>query len=283
MEKTNIILAGLPGDMPTRVKNVIDEIYNFELTTLTHLEDRKPHYIALTGLKLKDKDIDKEYQDKYRKETNTDLIKPENHEGILATLKEEYKDSLFGINFATKEGYDVNFKFVKYGIPFISGVTGASKEQENELEKVVKESGICAVIDKNMSPALVVFGAMLKYASQTFPRALEGYSGYGIDSHQSTKKDEISGTLVKWAEPIKELGINFIPTKGDRTADYGHGDHFIRIASPDGTVKLTFQTEVLGRDTYAQGTVEKAMPFLTKKMDQGEKGQVYTMIDVLKG
>ena len=164
-------------------------------------------------------------------------------------------------------------------IPFISGVTGASKKNEEFLVEEVKKSDTWAIIDKNMSPALVIVGEMLRYAAETFPGALEGFSGYGIDSHQSTKLDPISGTLVGWGGLIKKLGVNFKPSEGDRTAEYGHGDHFIRLASEDGKVKLTIQTEVLGRETYAQATVKQVLPFLVK----GEKGNVYTTSDVLKG
>jgi len=277
MKEANIILVGLPGDMPTRIGNIVNETKNVNLAKYDQDDT------ALTGEEIKGKKIDDKFIADYYNSKGIHLIPPEDHEKTLVELKKGYKDSLLGINFATVEGHGVNSLFVKYEIPFIYGGTGVDPEEESKLEKAVKESNICAVIDKNMSTPLVVFGAMLKYAGETFPGALKGFSGYGVDSHQDTKKDPISGTFVKWGDAIKKLGVNFVPTKGDRTATYGHGDHFIRIASPDGKVKLTFQTEVLERDTYAQGTVEKALPFLVNAMEKGEKGKVYSMANTLRG
>ena len=188
---------------------------------------------------------------------------------ILTRKRHIYGDNLFGINFATAEGYDVNFMFAEQGIPFISGITGVSKEEESGLVKCVEASEINAVIDKNMNPALVLMGAMLRYASVQFPNALEGFSGYGIDSHQMGKKDEISGTMVKWADYFK----------ADRTAKFGHGYHDIKLMGPDGTTELNFGTKVLGRDSYADFTIKRALPFLVGK--DKDKGLVYSMEDVL--
>ena len=126
---------------------------------------------------------------------------------------------------------------------------------------------------------LLIQGEMLEHAGQTFPGVLEGYSGYGVDSHQSTKKDPISGTLLKWGDSLKKLGVNFKPLRGDRTSKYGHGDHFVRYVSEDGKIKMTIQTEVLGRDPYAQCTVRQLLPFLVNK---GSKGNVYTTSDALR-
>ncbi len=272
--KKQVLLAGLPGDMATMIKDEIEASSDFEL-----VNGGGNTKVALTGEYLKKYPISAKFLIDYTNEKNIVLYQPEDHEEIIGRLKEDHKDNLYAINFATAEGYETNFLFTKFKIPFISGVTGAPKKMESDLVTTVKESGTWAVIDKNMSPSLVIVGEMLRYAAETFPGALEGFSGYGIDSHQLTKKDDISGTLVKWGGLIKKLGVNFKPAKGDRTAKYGHGDHFIRIASEDGNVKVTIQTEVLGRETYAQGTIRQALPFLVK----GKKGNVYTTSDALRG
>ena len=63
--------------------------------------------------------------------------------------------------------------------------------------------------------------------------------------------------------------------------------------SPDGTVffravtgfsdgPLQITHDVDGRAIYAQGTLD-AIRYLQKKIEAGEKGKVYSMIDVLKG
>jgi 4-hydroxy-tetrahydrodipicolinate reductase len=44
----------------------------------------------------------------------------------------------------------------------------------------------------------------------------------------------------------------------------------------------TINVMVNGRDVYALGTLD-AIWFLKKKVDEGKRGMVYTMIDVLRG
>ena len=110
-----------------------------------------------------------------------------------------------------------------------------------------------------------------------------------------SKKKDPSGTGLKWKTYFEELGVSMDEMKSVRDADTqkeigvpdefisGHGYHWIDAMSEDGNVKLEFSTKVNGRDTYAYGTVHKAIPFLMEKIGEGSKGQVFSMIDVLKG
>ncbi|MFZ5955184.1 MAG: hypothetical protein ACOYT4_02060 [Nanoarchaeota archaeon] len=286
-----IILSGLPGDMATKIKDRIIDLPNFDLVQrffqgLVPHDGTHPEYekrFALTGNQIKGKSIDSRFIENYENQHDIKLVSPVDHQSIISLASTNYSGKIIGINFATAEGYNVNHLFAYYNIPFISGVTGVNKEQENDLEMRIKDSNICAVIDKNMSVPLVLISEMLKHISGEFSNSLTGFSGYGIDSHQKTKKDNVSGTLTKWSEYLDALGISFYCADGDRTAEYGHGDHFIRIASPEGDVKITLQTEVLGRTTYIDGVINHALPFLLNKMISGKKGQIYSMGDVLRG
>jgi len=276
-----IILAGLPGDMGTLIKDIVESTKGLKLAKLVDNQYTVFFPAALTGTKIKDKVIDEEFIHSYLKNERIRLIPPKDHEKVLEKMKEDYKEDLYGINFATAEGYSVNHLFAERDIPFISGVTGASPEKESELVKAVQSSDTCAIIDKNMSAPLIIFGSMLKYAAEKFPGALKGYTGYGIDEHQETKKDPISGTLVKWQKAFEKLGVKFYSANGSRQGGYGHADHFIRVSSPKGDVKLNFMTEVLGRDTYAQGTIESGLSFLATAINMKKKGKVYSMEDAL--
>lgn len=62
----------------------------------------------------------------------------------------------------------------------------------------------------------------------------------------------------------------------------GHGWHTYALRSEDGTVFFQFTHNVNGRDIYARGTVD-AIRYLAKKVDEGAKGRVFSMIDVLRG
>ncbi len=261
------VIAGLPGDMASRIHESIK---------------KRVIPSALTGKEIKGKEITDEFIEDYKEKTGITLCRPDKHELTLKDCIKYCGVSLYGINFATASGYEVNSLFVKHEIPFISGVTGATKEQESQLVKEVQKSKTCAIIDKNMSVPLVIFGAMLNYAAENFSGALKGYTGWGIDSHQSSKKDKISGSLVKWEDFFEQLGVEFYSAEGDRTSPLGHGDHTMEIASPDRTVTLGLSTRVLGRQTYVQGVVEKALPFLISSIEKGEQGKVYDMESVLK-
>jgi 4-hydroxy-tetrahydrodipicolinate reductase len=47
-------------------------------------------------------------------------------------------------------------------------------------------------------------------------------------------------------------------------------------------VRFEFTHTINGREIYALGTLD-ALIYLQKKLDEGEHGKLYTMIDVLKG
>jgi 4-hydroxy-tetrahydrodipicolinate reductase len=59
----------------------------------------------------------------------------------------------------------------------------------------------------------------------------------------------------------------------------GHGYHTYTLLSPDGSVKLQFTHNVLGRNVYAVGAL-RAIRFLAVRKET--KGKVFSMIDVLQ-
>ena len=62
----------------------------------------------------------------------------------------------------------------------------------------------------------------------------------------------------------------------------GHGWHTYTLVSEDRTVRFGFTHNVNGRTVYAHGTLD-ALLFLSAKVKSGVKGEMFTMIDVLKG
>ncbi len=62
----------------------------------------------------------------------------------------------------------------------------------------------------------------------------------------------------------------------------GHGWHTYTLSSRDGTVVFSFTHRVNGREIYAWGTLDAAR-FLAEKINAGETGRMYSMIDVLQG
>jgi 4-hydroxy-tetrahydrodipicolinate reductase len=147
-----------------------------------------------------------------------------------------------------------------------------------------------------MAKQIVGFQAMMEYAANTFPDLFKGYSLKIKESHQKGKADT-SGTAKAMVRYFTSLGLAFAENDiiKERDPDIqktvwgiperyleGHGWHTYSLHSADKTVRFEFTHNVNGRDIYAQGTLD-ALVYLGKKVAEGAQGQVFSMIDVLKG
>lgn len=125
----------------------------------------------------------------------------------------------------------------------------------------------------------------------------------GIDILASTIKDFLEKDISKVfsdykfydAEPkqAKEIisNLNYIGEKIGKAGLSNFREEIYRV-SEDGTASFSLHHipeklmvithNVNGRDIYASGTID-AIKYLDKKVKEGSKGRVYSMIDVLKG
>ena len=260
MVKKKVLISGLPGNMAANVaKLIMEQSDRYELLD-----------IAFTGADVQEKSVSILGRD-------IRLIKPEERTNYLDALK-----GAVAIDYSTPSAYVDNCMFfIRHNIPFVIGTTGVTREEIERIVLEIKQSNISAVIDQNMSIELVLISSALEYLSETFPNALASHSGYGFESHQSGKKDRVSGTLRKWGAFIERLGVNFYMAEGDRTSTYGHAYHDLIILNERGNVRLGIKTEVEGRDTYCRGTLV-ALDYLISMMEKVTR-RVYSMTDVLKG
>ncbi|OGY25108.1 MAG: hypothetical protein A2Y57_00565 [Candidatus Woykebacteria bacterium RBG_13_40_7b] len=95
-------------------------------------------------------------------------------------------------------------------------------------------------------------------------------------------KADVSGTALAWQEQFRTLGAKPDGITSVRERPEAHGHHQFILESSDGTVTIELDTKVEGRLVYALGTLV-AIRFLHRKMQEGSKGEVFTMVDVLKG
>jgi len=260
MKRKKILISGLPGNMATNVaKLIMGQSDKYELLDIAFTgEDVQDKSVSILGREIR-------------------LIRPGERKDYLDDIK-----GVFAIDYSTPSSYVDNCMFfIRHNIPFVIGTTGVTREEIQQIGSEIKKSDISAVIDQNMSVELVLISSALEYLSETFPNVLAGHSGYGFESHQSGKKDKISGTLRKWGAFIEKLGVNFHMAEGDRTSTYGHAYHDLNIINDNGNVRLGIKSEVEGRDTYCRGTLV-ALDYLVNIMEKGA-GRVYSMTDVLKG
>lgn len=197
------------------------------------------------------------------------------------------------VDFTVPDAVNANAEiYCQHNLPFVMGTTGGDRER---LIETVKNSNISAVIAPNMAKQIVGFQAMMEYAAKQFPGLFAGYSLKIKESHQEGKKDT-SGTAKAMVSYFNELGISFdleeiVKIRHPKVQQFelrvpeefldGHGWHTYTLFSPDQTVKFEFTHNVNGRDVYALGTLD-AIRFLHRKIQEGSKGEVFSMINVLK-
>jgi 4-hydroxy-tetrahydrodipicolinate reductase len=221
------------------------------------------------------------------------LIQPQDRDQAVSAIKEK-EGSFLNVDFSLPPAVNSNAEFYcKHEIPFVMGTTGGDRQL---LEDTVTASSISAVIAPNMAKQIVGFQAMMEYAAKTFPDLFKGYSLEIKESHQKGKADT-SGTAKAMVRYFNSLGLSFSEENITKERDpetqknvlgipeeylSGHGWHTYSLDSNDKTVHFEFTHNVNGRDVYAMGTLD-ALIYLAKKIKQGSKGKVFTMIDVLKG
>lgn len=174
----------------------------------------------------------------------------------------------------------------KHSVQVVVGTTGFTKEQLEEIENVVKESGITAVLSPNMSIGMNVFFELVRKAVRLLGKE---YSAEVIEIHHREKRDAPSGTALRIAEILsKEMGgLEII---AGRTAEerrkgiYIHslrigdvvGEHTVIFAGSGERLEITHRAH--GRETFAAGVL-RAVRFVHENR---KMGKVCDMRDVLE-
>ncbi|MBW2604716.1 MAG: dihydrodipicolinate reductase [Deltaproteobacteria bacterium] len=275
MNRIKLMVNGLPGNMAANVVKHALEDNRFELITQ-----------SLTGPEITDTEsiIDS---------VSFDLIQPQDRDQSVLAIKD--KEGLFlSVDYTHPSAVNSNAEFYcRHGLPFVMGTTGGDRQG---IEETVRTYSTPAVIAPNMAKQIVGFQAMMEYAANTFPDLFKGYSIEIKESHQKGKADT-SGTAKAMVRYFTSLGLAFAENDIIKERDPhiqktvwgiperylgGHGWHTYSLDSKDKTVRFEFTHNVNGRDVYAQGTLD-ALIYLDKKIAEGAQGQVFSMIDVLKG
>ncbi|MDY6831916.1 MAG: dihydrodipicolinate reductase [Thermodesulfobacteriota bacterium] len=225
--------------------------------------------------------------------TSIQLVRPDVRAARIGDIKKQYP-GMISVDYTHPTAVNGNCAFYcAQGLPFVMGTTGGDRDH---LEQTVRESAVCAVIAPNMAKQVVGFQAMLAHAADTFPGLFAGYTMTVRESHQKGKAD-ISGTARAVVRSFNRLGVDFSEDRIEMVRDPevqkrewgipeehlgGHGWHTYTLTSPDRTVVFEFRHNINGRDIYADGTLD-AVVFLHQKAARGEKGTVFSMIDVLTG
>jgi 4-hydroxy-tetrahydrodipicolinate reductase len=270
-----IMVNGIPGKVATKIAHHILKDKRFELIRY-----------SLTGpeIQIHEYQLDK---------ATIGLLTPPSREDEVEKIKAS-EGPFITVDFTLPLAVNENAEFYcKHSLPFVMGTTGGDR---NLLEKTVQSSSTCAVIAPNMAKQIVGFQAMMEFAASTYPGLFNGYRLEIKESHQQTKVDT-SGTAKAMVKYFNQLGLEFSENDIIKIRDPkiqreewkipepyldGHGWHTYTLTSADGTARFVFSHNINGRDIYSYGTMD-AVLFLEKKIATGEKGKVFSMIDVLKG
>jgi 4-hydroxy-tetrahydrodipicolinate reductase len=275
MDPIKVMVNGLPGNMATKAAEHVVQDAGMKLIPF-----------ALTGPEITASET------QIGPET-VSLILPKRRDEMMESIKDT-EGKFICVDYTHPSAVNDNASFYcNNRLPFVMGTTGGDRQL---LVETVQQSEIAAVIAPNMAKQIVAFQAMMEHAAKTFPDVFKGYSLEIKESHQKGKADT-SGTAKAMIGYFNKLGIPFAKDQIVMERDpevqqtqwgvpeaylSGHGWHTYSLRSEDGTVFFQFTHNVNGREIYARGTLD-AIQYLAKEMDQGAKGRVFTMIDVLKG
>ncbi len=275
MSTIKVVVNGIPGKVACAVAAHVQADARFELLP-----------VSLTGpdIQLAEHNV---------AGVSIALVRPAAREEAMASIRTRHACFL-SVDYTHPSAVKTNVEFYcRMGLPFVMGTTGGDR---STLEETLRGSNTAAVVAPNMAKQIVGFQAMMEYAADTFPGLFQGYRLEIRESHQQGKADT-SGTARAMVRYFNRLGVPFTEdqivmernpevqkTRWGVPDQYlsGHGWHTYTLLSADRTVRFEFTHTINGREIYALGTLD-ALVYLQKKLDEGERGKLYTMIDVLKG
>jgi 4-hydroxy-tetrahydrodipicolinate reductase len=275
MNPTKVMVNGIPGNMAATVARHILADNRFELVPF-----------SLTGPEIQAAEHKIEA-------VSVRLLKPDERQPLVEEINQK-EGAFLSADYTHPSAVNANAEFYcECHLPFVMGTTGGQRDQ---LEETVRASSISAVIAPNMAKQIVGFQAMMEYGAQNFPDLFKDYALEIKESHQKGKADT-SGTAKAMVRYFNQMGLSFSEDQIVKERDpeiqtsqwgipegylAGHGWHTYALISDDKTVRFEFTHNVNGRDVYAKGTLD-ALMYLSARVNEGNKGKVYTMIDVLKG
>jgi len=174
-------------------------------------------------------------------------------------------------------------RFLKAGVPVVSGTTGWKEGQIEYLKKVASEHHSALLYAPNFSVGVNVFFALNEYLAQIM-RKVDGYDVRIEEIHHIHKKDAPSGTARALAEEIlayNDKKMRWVNSESKRPEeleiiskreDEVPGTHVISYQSDSD--RITLRHEAFSREGFARGAL------LAARWITGKEG-IFTMNDVL--
>jgi len=285
IKKINVLVSGLTGSMGTLLAKSVVKQPDMKLARMAFTGEGMTLKVGNT-MEFGGKEVVL-IEPKVRKEALEKYISEEGRHPIIADfvappIKGQPSPAVGNAEF-----------YCSLNASFVMGST-TSNEDVEKIKKTVVQSGNTAVYAPNMAIPIVIFQDMMQYAANKYPGALKGYLPNLIESHQAAKKDT-SGTMKAVIKDLQKLGVGvseddifMVRDPKEQEEDFGiskeflggHAYHWYHLTSQDQTAKLSFSHCIDGRDVYVQGALA-AIRFLDKKIQEGVRSKIYSMIDVI--
>ncbi|MGH9664832.1 MAG: 4-hydroxy-tetrahydrodipicolinate reductase [Bryobacteraceae bacterium] len=156
------------------------------------------------------------------------------------------------------------------GVNVVVGTTGWL-EHMGRVRAAVERHNTGLVWSPNFSIGVNVFFRLVADAAQLLASQPE-YGAWGWEIHHSTKKDALSGTMLKLVERMKAAGYSRPVDVSSNRAGAHPGTHEIGFDSAADTITLRHTAR--GREGFARGALQAA------RWIAGKKG-VYEFAEVL--
>jgi len=245
MDKIKIGIVGF-GKMGQTIAKIAEQKENFEILCVFDIKNINTNIGSFIGTKNETKISDVKDMDKILKDKKPDVM----------------------IDFSNADACVKNLKIIgKNGINIVIGTTGFTEKQKEEIEKIIKENNIGAVISPNMSIGVNILWKLIEYVGNL----LKDYDAEIIEAHHITKKDKPSGTALKIKEILEKIYKKEIPVHSIRAGGIV-GEHKVIFASAGDIIEI--KHTAISRDTFAIGALKSA------EFIKGKKG-IYNMKDVI--
>lgn len=209
------------------------------------------------------------------------------------TIENVFKNSNIVIDFSSPRGFFEAAKIAKKtSIPLVSGTTGFSIQDEEEIKKISKD--IVLVMSSNMSFGVNMLFKLAKDLSAKLKNKPE-YDIEILETHHINKKDSPSGTAITLGKKIAEgrdadfykvaqYGRN-LQTHQKKQGEIGFssirsggiiGEHAAIFGSIDDRIELSHKA--FNRTIFAKGAVDLAI-MVHKSYQKGLSNGLYEYLD----
>jgi 4-hydroxy-tetrahydrodipicolinate reductase len=175
---------------------------------------------------------------------------------------EQFRGVEVAIDFSIPSAVAENVEGISaLGVNMVVGTTGWL-EHLDRVKSAVERNGTALVWSPNYSVGMHAFFRLAAEAARLMTHQAE-YGAWAYEIHHATKKDALSGTLLKLVDEMKKAGYGSAIDVSSNRAGAHPGTHEIGFDSAADTIVLRHVAR--GREGFARGALKAAQWVVGKK------------------